>query len=146
MQKCLFSFFVFPFNDFQTKNDVSSGKDEGKKGFVELGVDVREPFDAQLAEEGVEREPDFDFLEFFSHFRAMLRSFDSVKDTQQPTQFAKRFGKRRSQKIESAIAEVMAVGWVGIGCGRGKVRRDAFQASVGCRDTPDFFHRCGNIR
>ena len=127
----IFIFHFLSFFDFQTKNDVSSGKDKSKKGFVELGVNVCEPFDAQPAEERIECEPDFNFLEFFSHFRAMLRSFNSLKDTQQPTQFAGRFGKRHSQKIESAIAEVMAMGWVGIGSGRGKVRRDAFQASVG---------------
>ena len=38
------------------------------------------------------------------------------------------------------------MGGIGIGCGRGKVRCDAFQTSVGAGDAPDFFHYARDIR
>ena len=76
----------------------------------------------------------------------MFKDVGFVKDIQESTQFAGRIRTWFRQKIEGAVAEMMAVGGIGIGCGRGKVWCGAFQAGVGAGDTPDFFHYARNIR
>ena len=76
----------------------------------------------------------------------MFEGFDFVKDIQKSTQFAGRVRKWLRQKIEGAVAEMVAVVGIGIRCGRGKVWCDAFQTSVGAGDTPDFFHYARDIR
>lgn len=76
----------------------------------------------------------------------MFEGAGFVKDIQESTQFAGRFRRWLRQKIEGAVAEMVAVGRIGIGCGRGKVWCDAFQTCVGTGDTPDFFHCARDIR
>lgn len=65
----------------------------------------------------VECESDFDFLEFFSHFRTVLEDSGVVKDIQKSTQFAGRVREWFRQIIEGAAAEMVAVGGIGIGSG-----------------------------
>ena len=54
------------------------------------------------------------FWEFFSYFRTVFEDSGIVKDIQKSTQFAWRFRKWLRQIIEGAVAEMVAVGGIGI--------------------------------
>ena len=63
----------------QSKNDVSGWKYKSEERFVELRVNVRQPFDSQATVEWVESESYIDFLKLIYNFGTVFQFIKFVE-------------------------------------------------------------------
>ena len=99
--------WIYYFIAFKRKTMSRAGKIKAKR--IRIARDRCLPaIRCPVCGKGVECEPDFDFLEFFNHL-TMFEGVGFVKDIEESTQFAGRFRRWLRQKIEGAVAEMVAV-------------------------------------